>query len=391
MKRSTIISSGMTIILVFLCSFAFAQILPADPTIGGQLFANKGCVKCHAVKGEGGKIGPDLGRLDLDDTQLDLAARMWNYAPSMVAKMEKAGIVKPALTGEEFTEITAYLYLLRFFDEPGDPVSGGYLFEQKGCSFCHSVSGRGKEGEKGLDEFPRNISPVFLAKTVWNRSPEMMAHMSMMGKGWPSFEGTEMMDLLEFIKTHAKGEEEPFYSKPGNPREGKLVFDAKECSKCHYIRGEGAEGGVDLGKRAKTFYASLTQIASHMWNKSHQMIFVSIAQTQSDIPKFTSREMSDLLSYLYFLHYFDEPGNISRGRKLFSEAQCSQCHSLKGERGKLAYMDLAKYQNMAQTTIAASIWNHVVEMLSAMGAKSISSPHLRKGEMADLVEFLRNP
>ncbi len=390
MKTITIIFSGMTVIFLFLCSFAFAQILPEDPAIGGRLLASKGCVKCHSIKGEGGKTGPDLGGIDLGDTQLDLAARMWNHAPSMIAGMENAGIVKPALTGQEFTEITAYLYFLRFFDEPGDPAAGAYIFDQKGCASCHPVSGRGKEGELGLDEFPRNISAVFLSQAVWNHSLEMMARMIQTGQRWPTFAETEMMDLFEFVRTHAKGAAEPSFFNPGNPREGKQVFNTKGCSKCHSIRGEGAEGGIDLGRRAKTYYTSLTRIASNMWNKAPEMILVRIARTECGIPKFTAKEMSDLLSYLYFLHYSDEPGNISKGEKLFSEMRCSQCHSLEGERGKLIYIDPAKYRNAEQTTIVASIWNHVAEMIEAMGVKNITWPQLRKGEMADLVEFIRN-
>jgi cytochrome c2 len=390
MKTITIISSGMTAIFLFLCSIAFAQILPEDPSIGGQLLASKGCVKCHSINGKGGRTGPDLGKIDLGDTQLDLAARMWNHAPSMIAGMKKAGIVKPALTGQEFTEITAYLYFLRFFDEPGDPAAGAYIFEQKGCASCHPLAGRGKEGELGLDEFPRNISAVFLSQAVWNHSLEMMARMLTIGKQWPVFRDTQMMDLFEFIRTHARGAEEPFFFKPGNPREGKQVFDAKGCSKCHSIRGEGAEGGIDLGKRAKTYYTSLTQIASNMWNKAPEMILVRIAQTECGIPRFTAEEMSDLLAYLYFLHYIDEPGNIAKGEKLFSEMRCSQCHSLKGEGGKLIYIDPSKYPNTDQTTLVAGIWNHTAEMMEAMGVKDITWPQLRKGDMADLLEYIRS-
>ncbi len=391
MKISTIISSGITIIHLFLCSFAFAQILPEDPAIGGQLLASKGCLKCHSVKGEGGNIGPDLGKIDLGDTQLDLAAKIWNHTPSMIAGMEKAGIDKPTLTGQEFTEITAYLYFLRFFDEPGYPASGEYIFEQKGCLSCHPVSGKGREGELGLDEFPRNISPVFFSQAIWNHGIEMMARMVRFGQRWPNFADREMMDLLEFIRTRAKGAEEPAFFKPGSPKEGKRVFDTNGCNKCHFIRGEGAEGGIDLGKRAKTFYTSLTQIASSMWNKAPEMILVRIAQTQCGLPKFTSKEMSDLLAYLYFLHYIDEPGNIANGEKLFSEMRCSQCHGLEGKRGKLMYIDLSKYRDTAQAEIVASIWNHGIEMRKAIGGQGIPWPQLKEGEMADLLEFIRNP
>jgi len=117
LKIGTIISNGIIIILLFASPSAVAQILPEDPSRGGQLFVSKGCVKCHAVQGEKGKTGPDLGIVGLDSTQLELAAEIWNHTPSMIADMEHEGIAKPTLTGQEFTQITAYLYFLRFFDK----------------------------------------------------------------------------------------------------------------------------------------------------------------------------------------------------------------------------------------------------------------------------------
>jgi mono/diheme cytochrome c family protein len=35
---------------------------PGDPTDGEKLFASKGCIDCHAVRGKGATIGPDLGK-----------------------------------------------------------------------------------------------------------------------------------------------------------------------------------------------------------------------------------------------------------------------------------------------------------------------------------------
>ncbi len=243
MKTGTILSNVIIIVFFFASTSAVAQILPEDPSRGGQLFVSKGCVKCHAVQGEGGKTGPDLGKIGLGGTQLDLAAKIWNHAPFMIAEMEHAGIAQPTLTGQEFTEITAYLYFLRFFDEPGNAASGEYLFDQKGCISCHLVSGKGNDGGPGLDEFPRNASPVFLSQAIWNHSLRMMARMVRIGKSWPNFNGTEMMDTLAYIKTKAKGAEEPFFFKPGNPREGRAVFNAKGCTNCHSVHGEGAKDG----------------------------------------------------------------------------------------------------------------------------------------------------
>ena len=391
MNKATMISRGMIVILLFLLApFAFGQVIPEDPARGGRLFVSKGCAKCHALKGEGGKIGPDLGKIDLGETQLNLAVKIWNHTPSMIIEMESTGMIKPTLTGQEFAEISAYLYFIRFFDEPGNPAQGKYVYTEKGCQFCHPSSGKGKEGVSGLDGFPKNVSPAFLSQAIWNHCLDMIARMVEIGMKWPQFRGKEMMDLLEYIKTNAKGAEEPAFFKPGNPKEGKQVFTSKGCIQCHSTRGEGARGGVDLGKTAETFYTSLTEIASSMWNKG-PTVLVKIAQTQGGIPKFTSQEMTDLLAYLYFLHFLDEPGDRTNGKKVFSDIGCSQCHGSDKKSGKLMYIDLSKYETTAEMEIVASMWNHSKEIQKAVGEQNRPWPRFKEGEMADLLEFIRTP
>jgi mono/diheme cytochrome c family protein len=389
MRKANIV---VGIVILLIASSLFAQPpFPHDPTRGARLFINKGCVKCHALKGEGGKEGPDLGKIDLGDTQLDLAGKLWNHIPSMTRGMERAKIIKPNLTGEEFTEISAYLYFLKFFDEPGNPTRGKYLFNEKGCHNCHPLTGKGKGGEPGLDQFPQNLSPVFLSQSIWNHGPVMIAQMVKLGMKWPVFEGTEMMDLLEYIKTNAKGPKETAFITPGNPREGKQVFTSKGCTKCHAIRGEGGKVADDLGKKAKTFYKSLTQIASIMWNKG-PTVFAKMAQTEMGIPKFTPKEMADLMAYLYFLHFIDEPGNPVIGKKVFSELGCSKCHGLDGKPGEFITIDLSKYQKAPNPMdIVAGIWNHSTAIERAMKEKGIPWPRFKRGEMADLLDYIRIP
>jgi len=368
-----------------------AQPLPQDPTKGARLFVSKGCVKCHALKGEGGKVGPELGKIDLGDTQLDLAGKLWNHVPSMTRGMERAKIIKPSLTGAEITEISGYLYFLKFFDDPGNATQGKYVFNEKGCNNCHPLTSKGKEGEPGLDQFPQNLSPVFLSQSIWNHGPVMIAQMVKIGMKWPVFERTEMMDLLEYIKMNAKGPKETAFINPGNPKEGKQVFVSKGCVKCHAIRGEGGKVAEDLGKKAKTFYKSLTQIASIMWNKG-PTVFAKMARTETGIPKFTPKEMADLMAYLYFLHYVDEPGNPVNGKKAFSELGCSKCHGSDGKPGEYMNIDLSKYQKVANPIeIVAGIWNHSAEIERAMKENGIPWPRFKKGELADLLEYIRTP
>jgi len=373
-------------------TYILSQSLPDDPTKGVRLFETKGCVKCHSLKGEGGKIGPDFGRIDLGETQLDLAAKLWNHIPSMIDGMERVKIVKTKLTGEEFSAISAYLYFLKFFDEPGNPTRGRSVFNEKGCSLCHPLSGKGKKGEKGLDEFPQNISPIFLSQVIWNHGAVMISEMVRLGIKWPEFKGTEMMDLLEYIKLNAKGgSKESAYVNPGNPKEGKQVFIKKGCIKCHAIKGEGGKNGEDLGKKAKQFYKSLTEIASIMWNKGPS-VFSKMSQTEVGIPKFTAKEMADLISYLYFLHFIDDPGNPVNGKKIYTQLGCSKCHGLNGTKGDLMHIDLSKYENTQnRMDIVAGIWNHGEDIEKAIREKGLSWPRLKKGEMADVLEYIRKP
>ncbi len=302
-------------------------------------------------------------------------------------------MVKPNLTGKEFSDLSAYLYFLKFFDEPGDSTKGRYLFNEKGCHLCHPLSGKGKAGEPGLNEFPQNISPIFLSQAIWNHGPDMIAQMVKLGIKWPEFKGTEMMDLLEYVKANAKGgSKETAFVTPGNPREGKEVFQTKGCTRCHAEKGEDRREGGDLGRKARTFYRSLTQIASSMWNKG-PIVLARMSQTPTGIPKFTPKEMADLLSYLYFLHFTGEPGNAWNGRRLFRDLGCIRCHGMEGKGGDLMQINLSsKYQKAAQVMeIVAGIWNHSSEIDRAMKEKGLTWPLLKKGEMADLLEYIRSP
>ena len=65
-----------------------------------------------------------------------------------------------------------------------------------------------------------------------------------------------------------------------------------------------------------------------------------MAKAGLERPEFTVTEMTDLVAYLYFLRYIDEPGNSVSGQRLFT-ANCARCHAIKGEGGK-AGPDLRK-------------------------------------------------
>ena len=50
-----------------------AKAVPDDPLVGRQIFVEKGCPKCHAIWGEGGSLGPDLGKVGVWRSVMELA------------------------------------------------------------------------------------------------------------------------------------------------------------------------------------------------------------------------------------------------------------------------------------------------------------------------------
>ena len=106
---------------------AFAQPLfspTQDPVAGASVFGAKGCSKCHAINGVGGKIGPDLGRVRRPRSFYDLAASMWNHLPGMAERMRQYKIQRPVLTPQETGDLIAFLYTLNYFDPPGNAAMG---------------------------------------------------------------------------------------------------------------------------------------------------------------------------------------------------------------------------------------------------------------------------
>jgi len=118
-------------------------------------------------------------------------------------------------------------------------------------------------------------------------------------------------------------------------------------------------------------------------------MLTKMQETDTPIPTLTPDEMEHLLAYLSFLTYFDEPGDFSRGEELFTRKGCILCHSVGGEGGNVG-PSLDKFAGkMSPVYLAQAIWNHGPAMTEKMKEKGIYRPTYEKGEMADLLAFIR--
>src|SRR6266498_6075850 len=78
-----------------------------DPARGQLLFVSKRCVECHAVRGAGGRIGPDLGRSAIKGSFFEIAAAMWNHSSAMDEKMREFRVARPSFEKEELSDLLA--------------------------------------------------------------------------------------------------------------------------------------------------------------------------------------------------------------------------------------------------------------------------------------------
>jgi len=199
----------------------------------------------------------------------------------------------------------------------------------------------------------------------------------------PTFEKNDIPDLLAYIRSVGGGVER-IYVQPGNPQHGEKLFSVKRCSQCHSINHEGARVGPNLRARLK---GTLMTIAGAMWNHGPKM-WAKMAERGIEVPSLTTDEMSDLISYLYFLQFIDPPGEAKRGGIVYQEKRCGKCHTLPGIAGTVA-PDLARTERLkTQLDVVSEMWNHASTMEQKMLEASVEWPVFRGGEMADLIAYL---
>ena len=360
-----------------------SPILPSNPLEGSKLFTEKECIRCHSINGVGGVGGPDLGQGALNRSLLEIAGVMWNHSPGMAHLSEERHAVRPVFKPSEMGSLLSFLYYIGSFDVPGDATTGGHLFREKECQLCHSLGGKGGKHGPSLDKYSRYASPIFLSVGLWNHGQRMAAVMEALKVPRPTFEKNDIPHLLAYIRSAGSGLER-IYAQPGSPRRGEKLFAEKRCLECHSSGLGKNQGRVNLRPRVQ---GSLMTIAGSMWNHGPKM-WADMERRGIAETKFTSEEMSDIISYLYFLQFVDAPGDASRGSAVFREKRCATCH-LSQEGKPTPAPPLGKTEKLkTPLEVVTEMWNHASTMEQQMVEESVVWPVFRKGEMADLIAYL---
>ncbi|GEM_PF-132854 len=361
--------------------------LPTDPLEGRLPFEEKYCIKCHAIGGAGGEIGPDLSKVRFKGSFLDLSAVLWNHIPDMVVEYKNLILPWPDFTDGDVYSLISYIYYLRYLGEPGSVANGKRLIHSKGCVYCHSVGGKeGGDVGPGLDKLKRYVSPIYMVQSIWNHGPMMLERMNQMGIEIPTFSGREIADMSAYIRAVSRyDEQEKVYLSPGNPNKGEKIFEKKGCLSCHSVGKRGGSIGPDLDEI--DLNQSVTEIAGMMWNHGEKM-WQEMRSIEIEWTTFSGKEMADLIAYLYFINFQDPAGNAGRGRDVFFN-RCISCHSVKGEGGTIG-SDLygASYLESSLSILRAMI-NKADKMSETALDMGTNWPAMSGKEMRDLFAYIK--
>jgi mono/diheme cytochrome c family protein len=313
-------------------------------------------------------VGPDLLRvLDRSFTPAELAATMWNHAPTMWSKMSENNVTVGRLTLNNAADLLAMLYASRFFEKAGDAARGKELFADKSCARCHGITVVVNPKAKPLSQWQGLADPVSLVSANWNHSSDMWDEISRKKFPWPTLDSQEMTDLLVYIRNSsaaARAEKPQFHIMSG--ASGAALFDSKGCAACHDVN------------RLPVRNLTLTSIAASMWNHATFL--------HNKPPRFEGDEMRAVLGYYWAGQFFGVNGSVPRGKKVFEAKHCTDCHSGAGPGPKLA--DQAG--TFSPIRIVSVIWSHGPEMKQKMEQRNIPWPTFKAGEMGDLLAFLNS-
>jgi mono/diheme cytochrome c family protein len=280
MRKQGVVKSSLTEeraadLFAFLYSAKYFD-TPGDAGRGKRAFAANSCGVCHAESGSG--VGPAVAQWSSLTDPVLLVHSMWNHAAGMRKELEARKIAWPQLTSQELVDILVYLQNLpavrgktASFELP--PATGGaQLFQSKSCSNCHA-------GKLALEGRLRATTLTDVAVAMWNHAP-------LMDRTPIELTAEQMRSIVSYVWGRQ------FFLNTGDPDRGKRVFETKRCASCH---SDASSGAPNLAQTREG--GSAVSMIAVLWEHGPRML-ESMNQKNVAWPRFTSREMSDLIAYL---------------------------------------------------------------------------------------------
>jgi mono/diheme cytochrome c family protein len=273
---------------------------------------------------------------------------------------------------------------------PENPVGGSSVYVAKRCLHCHAIQGSG--GTKGPDLGRLQLQGGFLgmAGIMWNHAPKMISALNKNNIPFPRFTTSEMTQLVSFLYTLN------YFDRPGDPRRGGEVFEAKRCFTCHKLGGAG--GGIGPPLDPFGSYVSPLFVATGLWNKGPAMAD-AMRRAKIARPMLTGRDVQDIVAFIRARalrhpsktsRILVRPGNPREGSALFKSKRCSSCHFKRGGEigGGGGPLLAANHFKVSLSAITSRMWNHGPGMWALWKAKGLAPISFTVGEMADVTAYL---
>lgn len=169
---------------------------------------------------------------------------------------------------------------------------------------------------------------------------------------------------------------------------GAEVLKRENCLQCHSLRGEGGAVAPDLARRTAQNYTPAA-LVSLMWNHGPAM-WAALTEQKLPMPRLTETDAGDLFAYLYSVRFFDRPADAGRGKQIFEDKHCAECHSLT-EPAKGPGTAVSNWTSLTDPmTLVQRMWNHAGTMKNALTQKKGIWVSLTGPELADLTLYLQN-
>ncbi|HXP88394.1 MAG TPA: c-type cytochrome [Bryobacteraceae bacterium] len=338
--------------------------IAADSARGAELFHTLQCIQCHSINGEGGNLGPDLGRrLNRDFTPASLAATMWNHAPTMWAAMRVRGIQAGELNEQAAADLFAYFYSAGFFEMPGDAGRGKQLFSARHCAECHGLKEAKIPEAKPASQWQSVSQPMMLVDEMWNHAANMRQEFAKRKLKWPDLETQDLTDILVYLRNVT-----PARIEITSGANGEVLFKSKGCESCH-------SSMAALSTRLKG--QTLTGIAVAMWNHAPKM--------PSSPPQLDVDEMREIASSLWAEQFFRDAGSVKPGQHVYAAKHCATCHD-----DPASGAPKLTERVFSGAVLVSALWHHGPRMLDQMRAKKLTWPRFEGPEMANLIAYLNS-
>ena len=124
-----------------------------------------------------------------------MASAMWSHATGMWQAMDRAGIQRPKLTGQQAADLYAFLAGRVAADKPGDAARGSKVFQAKFCASCHD------DPIMGAPKLGGGRSPFSMVASLWQHGGGMFSRMVARNTAWQTLSSAEMGDLIAYLNT----------------------------------------------------------------------------------------------------------------------------------------------------------------------------------------------